>query len=168
MSICEDVHRFLDDPGNLVSHTIHELPEIALIKFSDGNTSIDVSQLIQVDPDSMIMGFASINETGNSVVLRFSTIDERLKRMMNDKSPQFSKDEVNLWVIDLYGFHGFKKWPPLALRLLQPKGNRRFSGIILRLSPTLSELACLEISALYRFSGSFTFDANCTNRLDEI
>ncbi len=89
--------------------------------------------LIQVDPDPLIMGFAALtNQTGNSVVLRFSSTDERLQRMMNDKSPQFSKEEANLFVIDLSIIpYGFKNWPALVRRRLQVDRHRRFSGVLL-------------------------------------
>lgn len=133
ISIREDVYRFLDEPGNLVTDKVYEIPKIALIKFGDGNAQIDISQLIQVEPDSpLIMGIASTNQTGNTVVLRFSSADERLQRMLNDKSPQFSKEEANLFVIDLSLIpYGFKNWPHLVRRRLQAERNRRFSGVIL-------------------------------------
>ncbi len=133
MSIREEIDRFLDESENLVADKIYEIPGIAFVKFNDGSAQIDTDQLIQVDPDPLIMGFAALtNQTGNSVVLRFSSTDERLQRMMNDKSPQFSKEEANLFVIDLSIIpYGFKNWPALVRRRLQVDRHRRFSGVLL-------------------------------------
>lgn len=133
MSIREHIDRFIDESENPVTDEIYAISEIALIKFNDGNTQIDISQLIQVEPDPpLIMGTTSTNQTGNSVVLRFSTADERLQRMLNDKSPQFSKEEANLFVIDLSRIpYGLKNWPHLVRRRLQVERNRRFSGVLL-------------------------------------
>ena len=133
MSIYEDIDRFLDKPGNFETDKLYEIPGMALIKFHDGNAQVDIGQLIQAEPDPLlVMGFAATNQAGNSVVLRFSSADERLQRMLNDKSPQFSKEEANLFVIDLSHIpHGFKNWPALVRRRLQPERNRRFSGVLL-------------------------------------
>ncbi len=133
MSIREHVDRFLDQPGNLVTEKPYEIPGIAFIKFHEGNAQVDIGQLIQVEPEPvLVMGFFSTNQTGNSVLLRFSSADERLQRMLNDKSHQFSKEEANLFVIDLSLItYGFKNWPDLVRRRLQAERNRRFSGVLL-------------------------------------
>lgn len=133
LSIREDIDRFLDKPGNLEADKPYEIPGIAFIKFHDGNSQIDIGQLIQVEPEPLlVMGITSTNQTGNTVVLRFSSADERLQRMLNDKSAQFSKEEANLFVIDLSLIpYGFKNWPALVRRRLQVDRNRRFSGVLL-------------------------------------
>ncbi len=133
LSIREHIDNFIDEPINRADDKLYKLPEIALLKFYDGNAQVDIGQLIQVEPDPLlVMGVAAVNQKGNSVVLRFSSADERLQRMLNDKSPQFSKEEANLFVIDLTRIpYGLKNWPALVRRRLQPERNRRFSAVLL-------------------------------------
>lgn len=133
LSIREPIDRFIEKSENPIADEIYELLDIALIKFNDGNAQIEISQLIQVEPEPpLIVGIASTNQAGNTVVLRFSSADERLQRMLNDKSPQFSKEEANLFVINLSLIpYGFKNWPHLVRRRLQVERNRRFSGVLL-------------------------------------
>lgn len=133
MSIREYIDHYLDKLGSLVTDVLYEIPGIAFIKLHDSTAQVNIGQLIQVEPDPpLVIGMLSTNQTGNSVVLRFSSADERLQRMLNDKSRQFSKEEANLFVIDLSLIpYGFKNWPHLVQRRLQVEQNRRFSGVLL-------------------------------------
>lgn len=133
ISIREHIDPYLEKPENFITDNLYEIPGIASFKLHDGTAQVDVSQLTQIEPDPpLIMGMLSANQTGNSVVFRFSSADERLQRMLNDKSSQFSKEEANLFVIDLSLMpYGFKNWPHLVRRRLQVERNRRFSGVLL-------------------------------------
>ncbi len=71
-TIREPIDRYLDKPEDLVTDKLYEIPGIAFIKLNDGTAQIDISQLIQIEPDPLlVMGLASTNQTGNTVVLSF-------------------------------------------------------------------------------------------------
>lgn len=131
-NVADEITHFLDAPRLSLSETVHTIPDIALVKYSEPTTLQNVGPTILVDTEVPILGVATAVSPGHSVIVRLPFTDERLELLMRRKRKQFSEDEVNLWVIDLYGTpYGFKKWLPLVRRRLQPNINRRFSGIVL-------------------------------------
>jgi hypothetical protein len=129
--LADEIAHFLDTPGLTLSETVHTIPNIALVKYSEPDAQHNIGPTIFVDTEFPILGVARANTTGNSVTVRLPFTDDRLELLMGRKRKKFSKNEVNLWVIDLHGIHGLKKWLPLARGRLQPDLNRRFSGIVL-------------------------------------
>jgi len=132
--ISQEVWAFLGNPAIFPSEVVHEIPDIALIKYSNipETEVLNIGPMISVDTDLPIMGHGSTNQTHNSVTVRYPFTDDRFELMMSRKAKQFSKDEINLFVIDLPHVPGAtKRWQPLARRRLQPEINRRFSAIIL-------------------------------------
>ncbi len=133
--LADEIAQFLDTPGLSLSETVHTIPDIALVKYSEQDAHHNMGPTIFVDTEFPVIGVARANFTGltvNSVTIRLPFTDDRLELLMGHKRKQFSKDEINLFVIDVSGVqHGFKKWLPLAQGRLQPNLNRRFSGIVL-------------------------------------
>ncbi len=132
--ISQEVCAFLGNPAIFPSEVVDEIPNIALIKYSNNpETEVpNVGPTISADTDLPIMGHGSTNQTRNSVTVRYPFTDDRFERMMSRKAKQLSKDEINLYVVDLSSVTGAtKRWQPLARRRLQPEINRRFSAIIL-------------------------------------
>lgn len=132
--ISQDVFAFLGNSTIAPSKGIHELPGIAFLKYSDNPEAEipNVGPTISVEADLPIMGHGSSNQTRNSVTVRDPFTDDRFELIMSRKTKQLSKDEINLFVVDLpHVPAATKRWLPLARRRLQPKINRRFSAIIL-------------------------------------
>jgi hypothetical protein len=129
--LADEIVHFLDTPGLSLSETVHTIPNIALVKYSEPDSHLNVGPTIHIDTELPVIGVARANSLGSSVTVRLPFTDDRLEQLMHRKRKQFSEDEVNLLVIDLSGVsHGFKRWLPLARRRLQQTINRRFSGII--------------------------------------
>jgi len=130
--LADEIAHFLDTPGLSLSETVHTIPNIALVKYSEPDRHHNIGPTIPVDTEFPVIGVARANSLGNSVIVRLPFTDDRLELLMHRKRKQFSEDEVNLLVIDLSGVSlSFKRWLPLARRRLQPTINRRFSGIVL-------------------------------------
>ena len=134
-NVLEAITGFLDNPTLSPSEEVHIIPNTALIKYSEVTGVPNLGPTIQVDTEFPAIGVARGHITDssmNSVTVRLPFTDERLELLMHRKQDKFSKDEVNLLIIDLENIpHGYKRWPPLARRRLQPRMNRRFSGIVL-------------------------------------
>ena len=130
--IADEIAHLLDTPGFSLSETVHTIPNIALVKYSEPDTHHNIGPTIPVDTELPVIGVARANSIGNSVTVRLPYTDDRLEKLMHRKRKQFSEDKVNLLAIDLSGVSSsFKRWLPLARRRLQPTINRRFSGIVL-------------------------------------
>lgn len=136
--VADEIAHFLETPGLSLSETTHTLSDIALVKYSEPTALLNIGPTILVDTEFPIMGVARANSRGSSVTVRLPFTDDRLELLMSRKRKQFSKNEINLFVIDLSGVsHGFKRWLPLVRRRLQPSRNgkpainTRFSGILL-------------------------------------
>jgi len=130
----DEIAHFLDTPGLSLSEATHTIPDIALVKYSEQDASHNVGPTIFVDTQAPVIGVARVQVKDSKVVsvtVRLPFTDDRLELLMGHKREQFSKSEINLWVIDVQGVPGLKRWPPLARRRLQPTLNRRFSGIVL-------------------------------------
>ena len=132
--LADEIAHFLDIPGLSLSETIHTIPDIALVKYSEQDAFHNVGPTIFVDTQVPVIAVARAmfkDSKVNSVTVRLPFTDDRLELLMGHKREQFSKSEINLWVIDVQGVPGLKRWLPLAHRRLQPTLNRRFSGIVL-------------------------------------
>lgn len=58
--------------------------------------------------------------------------DYRSQRILNNKIRQLSREKLGLIVMGLSGIPGgFKHWPELIRRRLQPNLNRRIGGVLL-------------------------------------
>jgi hypothetical protein len=131
-NFADEIAHFLDTRGLSLSETVHTIPNIALVKYSEPDALHNIGPTIPVDTEFPVIGVGRANSTGNSVTVRLPFTDDRLELLMHRKRKQFSEDEVNLLVIDLSGVSSsFKRWLPLARRRLQPTINRRFSVIVL-------------------------------------
>jgi hypothetical protein len=57
--------------------------------------------------------------------------DERGQSILSEKSGQLSKNNQGLIVMDVSNVPGgFKRWPELIMRRLQPKLNRRIDAVL--------------------------------------
>ncbi len=116
----------------VMAHVIDD--GLTLLKYSDNPEAEfpNAGPTISVETDLPIMGHGSTNQTRNSVTVRYPFTDDRFELIMSRKTKQLSKDEINLFAVDLpHVPAATKRWLPLARRRLQPNINRRFSAIIL-------------------------------------
>jgi len=69
---------------------------------------------------------------GRRCIVKIPFSDERAQRVLDEKSGQLSRTDPGLIVMDVSGIPGgFKLWPELIKRRLQPKLNRRISGVLI-------------------------------------
>ena len=114
------------------SHDIQEIPGIgfAIVEPSDG--TLVVSPRIQSAPDTTVLGAASGSSGDGSLAsVRVPITDHRVQRLLTAELHHFSRDEVNLLVIDVSRSAGsIRGWTPLIERRFQPTQNRRLSGAV--------------------------------------
>ncbi len=129
--ILNAVAYFLDNQIRTPGETVHELPGIARIKYSNKADNLD-STFTPPDMPSPILLCTVGNQTNNEVCVRFPLADKRLRRIINDKMKQLSPEEINLLAIDTTQVpNGFQGWQPFLRRYLQPTRNKRLSGVML-------------------------------------
>jgi hypothetical protein len=69
---------------------------------------------------------------GRRCIVKMPFSDERAQRILDEKSDQLARTDPGLIVIDVSGIPGgFKRWPELVIRRLQPNLNRRISGVLI-------------------------------------
>lgn len=69
---------------------------------------------------------------GKRCIVKMPFTDERAQRILDEKSGQLSRTDPGLIVMDVSGIPGgFKRWPELVRRRLQPNLNRRISGVLI-------------------------------------
>lgn len=69
---------------------------------------------------------------GRKCIVKIPFSDERAQRVLDEKKGQVSRTDPGLIVMDVSGIPGgFKLWPELIKRRLQPKLNRRISGVLI-------------------------------------
>ena len=114
---------------------IFEIPEVAVVRFdTSGQTPsafepmpnpLDLPVLVS---NSFTLG-PSRNARAN---VRYYLRDERAERLLKGEAHHFSKDEMNILVMDLSHIPiGIRKWSPLIERRFQPRLNRRFGAVAL-------------------------------------
>lgn len=134
--ITDEVYSFLCSSPVPLPGVAHELPGLALIRYSHAadqlspGLSVDTASSEDIITPTLLC--ASADQTGNNVNVHFPLADERLELLMSRKRGQFSPNEINLLVINVTRVPGgFKGWQPLLQRRLQPGINKRFSGVAL-------------------------------------
>ena len=69
---------------------------------------------------------------GRRCIAEMPFTDERAQRILGEKSGQLSRTDPGLIVMDVSGIPGgFKRWPELVTRRLQPNLNRRISAVLI-------------------------------------
>jgi len=117
-------------------NTTLETPDIAFLRYVPSQLQAQPSPF---DPLPNRLGpvlLASMvgmkNRITSRATIRFPFSDERAERLINDKVSQFSRQEMNLLVIDVSNIpDGIRQWVALIKRRLQPKINRRFGAVVL-------------------------------------
>ena len=79
---------------------------------------------------------ASFNQTEDGIKTRtnvgVSITDERAQRLMSAEAEHFSREEINILVMDVSRVpDGIRCWSPLIQRRFQPNINRRFGAVVL-------------------------------------
>lgn len=118
------------------AETVYKMPDVALIKF-DAVASVPLS----IGPVPNHKGLpelfvACLNRTKDGIRTRahvsISMTDERAQRLMEAEAHHFSREEINILVMDISKVpSGIKCWSPLIQRRFQPRINRRFGAVIL-------------------------------------
>jgi hypothetical protein len=68
---------------------------------------------------------------GRRCIAKMPFTDERAQRILGEKSGQLSRTEPGLIVLDVSSIPGgFKRWPELVTRRLQPNLNRRIGAVL--------------------------------------
>jgi hypothetical protein len=116
------------------SARIWEMPGVGFLRKQEASK---VSGLRDVAPSTAgpIIGVAhATNEGGLSTVVGVNTEirDERAARLLEAETKHFSREEINVVVIDLSKVpRGVDMFPALIRPRLQPRINRRFSAVLL-------------------------------------
>ncbi len=72
------------------------------------------------------------DKMSTSAFVQFPVNDERAQRLVDEELKHFSREYMNILVMDLRGVQaGIKNWIPLIQRRFQPNINTRIGGVIL-------------------------------------
>lgn len=111
-----------------------ELPDVAIITKHDEPFDLVTTPLIEKQATDAVLGAAKSNVTPDLktlAIVRLCITDARAKRLLYAESHHFSKDHINILVMDVTSVTGgMKKWIEIISKCLQPNQNRRFSAVI--------------------------------------
>lgn len=133
-SISDSILAYLETLSPSTENT-HKMPGVALIKYSTFTPKALSFERKQNDVDLPELFVASYNrkdgiETRSNVGV--SITDERAQRLMSAEAAHFSREEINILVMDVSAVPGgIKSWSPLIQCRFQPDINRRFGAVVL-------------------------------------
>ena len=95
------------------------------------DAGMPLPRLFDVDGVQVVIGGEKDAQgESTSVVMRWEASDERAKRIFNREYHHFSPQFGNMLVVHTSAVtDGWKSWPLLMIRLLQPKRNRNVSAV---------------------------------------
>lgn len=111
--------------------TIHSVASLGSVRLGP----VDVAEAgipVPGDREVLVVSAFSLGPAGKKVAtVRYPVSDERAQRVLYGESHQFSRDYRNVLVMDLSAVvGGFRRWPGLVARQLQPTRNRRFGAVL--------------------------------------
>jgi hypothetical protein len=111
-----------------------EIPDVAITTIQDEPFDLVITPQIEKNDSDAVLGVAkcfSGPEQKTLAIVRLCITDLRAKRLLSAESHHFSKDQINILVMDVTNVvGGMKKWMEIISRCLQPNQNRRFSAVI--------------------------------------
>ncbi len=134
-SISDSILAYLETLSPSTENT-HKMPCVALIKYSTFAPKALSFERKQNDVESPELFVASYNRTKDGINTRsnvgVSITDERAQRLMSAEADHFSREEINILVMDVSAVPGgIKSWSSLIQRRFQPDINRRFGAVVL-------------------------------------
>ncbi len=114
-------------------NSFEELNDIAVARCMPFHPECIPFNLNRSDIKEAKLGIAVGNSNARVILRQRILPDERLQRLMDDEAKHFSREKINILMIDASGTnpHNFKAWEPLIIRRFQPRINRRFSAALL-------------------------------------
>jgi hypothetical protein len=120
--------------NHALSDEIWELDSTARISTRLRGNDPNVGPTIPSPPAAAIVGAAegSWNEgVGTVGIVRIPVSDERARRLMEGETHHFSRDQMNILVMDVSKIvSNFDAWCEMIERGLQPNLNRRFGAVV--------------------------------------
>ena len=117
------------------SNEIWPLETIAFISKRVAGDDANVGPTIPSPEAAAIIGNARCSvDSGvrTAGIVRVPVTDTRAKRLLYGESPHFSRDEMNVLVMDVTSVvSSLKVWSQLIEKCFQPEQNRRFGAIVL-------------------------------------
>jgi hypothetical protein len=117
------------------SGVIEVLAGIGRVSITETHGSLDVGPIIPGESDGVVQCAIRVRHEGNlrtAAIIRTPVSDERAKKLLYAESHHFSKDEMNVLVMDVTAVPGaIKGWSKLVERCLQPTQNRRIGAVLL-------------------------------------
>jgi hypothetical protein len=134
-SISDSILAYLKTLSPSTENT-HIMPDIALIKYSTFAPKPLSFECEQNDLEPSELFVASFSRTEDGIKTRInvgtSITDERAQRLMRTEAEHFSREEINILVMDVSKIpNGIRCWLPLIRRRFQPHINRRFGAVVL-------------------------------------
>ena len=110
-----------------------EIPDIAIITIQDEPFDFTITPQTE-KKDSAVINVAKITNTLDQktmAIVRLCITDSRGKRLLSSELHHFSKDNINILVMDVTKVtEGINKWMRIIEGCLQPNQNRRFSAVL--------------------------------------
>ena len=134
--ISDTILGFAKGVTNSQYNTTLEISNIAFLRYVPSRLQ---AQPLPFDPVRNRLGPVLLASTvrmkdgiTSRVTVQFPFTDKRAERLMDDKVSQFSRQEMNLLVIDVSSIpDGIRQWSALIKRRLRPEINRRFGAVVL-------------------------------------
>ena len=134
-SISDSILAYLETLSPSTEKT-YKIPKVALVKYSTFIPKPLSFEHKQNDVELPELYVAHFNRTEDGIRTRInvqvSMTDERAQRLMSAEAAHFSREEINILVMDVSAVPGgIKSWSPLIQRRFQPDINRRFGALVL-------------------------------------
>lgn len=119
---------------------VFEIPDLALVKYGSYRPTMSPFEQARqrlTSPVLSVVVFTCRGKAGTRTTVGCATLDERAERIIRQESKHFSRDELNLLVMDVSAIPGaISIWCPLVQRRFQPTRHRRFGAVgLFHLSP---------------------------------